>query len=342
MHIINVLTLILISLAFGCANEKNNNATIKKQEETNIKNEANLSRLKRIDSLHNVIASIKKEKRNALLKDSIKKANLNDQVKHDTLEDILLNGYKEVTRKSIEEKLELPDNSIHIDEMGRTISYDRFKEDFHGAIGFYKKGSLAFISWYQTFNHYTIEYKDSISDNDLDYSVVKHIAKENILPLVYSTEDPKLNDSIEIQLKYYQKDDSYIVHLCFTNETENKSYIIDQWDLNQEGPMYENIPKINQIHISPMGNVSVEISEYSIGEDMVGHAEFYSFSICDVLEHKIDIDISKVEFMLHEYYENEYVDEFFKDEPDKLKLLRALNDDPQNDSLKRELVNLYN
>ena len=104
--------------------------------------------------------------------------------------------------------------------------------------------------------------------------------------------------------------------------------------------MYENIPKINQIHISPMGNVSVEISTYSFGEDMVGHAEFYSFGIIDVLEHKIDIDISKVEFMLHEDY-NKYIDEFFKDEPQKLKLLRALTDDPLNDSLKRELVNIY-
>ena len=332
----SIIPLILVSLIISCANEEHTN----KQDQINNKNEETVNPLKRIDSLQNIIDSNQREKRNTLLKDSIKKANLNNQVKHDISEDILLNGYKEVTRKSIEEKLELPDNSTHIDGMGRTISYDRFEEDFHGAIGFYNKGSLAFISWNQTFNHFSIENDYSISDNDLDSIVVKHIAKENILPLVYSTEDPKLNDSIEIQFKYYQKDDNYKVHLCFTNETENKSYIIDQWDLNQEGPMYENIPKINQIHISPMGNVSVEISTYSFGEDMVGHAEFYSFGIIDVLEHKIDIDISKVEFMLHEDY-NKYIDEFFKDEPQKLKLLRALTDDPLNDSLKRELVNIY-
>lgn len=331
----SLIPLILVSLIISCANEEHTN----KQDQINNKNEETVNPLKRIDSLQNIIDSNQREKRNTLLKDSIKKANLNNQIKHDISEDILLNGYKEVTRKSIEEKLELPNNSTHIDERGRTISYDRFEEVFHGAIGFYNKGGLAYILWDHTFDHYRIE-NESISYNNLDSIVVKHIAKENILPLVYSTEDPKLNDSIEIQLKYYQKDDSYIVHLCFTNETEDKSYIISQWDLNQEGPMYDNIPKINQIHISPMGNVNVELSSYSIGEDMVGHAEFYYISIIDLLEHKIDIDISKVEFMLHED-DNKYIDEFFKDEPQKLKLLRALTDDPLNDSLKRELVNIY-
>jgi hypothetical protein len=73
---------------------------------------------------------------------------------------------------------------------------------------------------------------------------------------------------------------------------------------------------------------------------MVGHAEFYSSLIIDLLEQKIDINISKAEFTLHEN-DNKYIDDFFIDEPQKLKILKALTDDPQNDSLKTELVNIY-
>ena len=96
----SLIPLILVSLIISCANEEYTN----KQDQINNKNEETVNPLKRIDSLQNIIDSNQREKRNTLLKDSIKKANLNNQIKHDISEDILLNGYREVTRKSIEEK----------------------------------------------------------------------------------------------------------------------------------------------------------------------------------------------------------------------------------------------
>jgi len=265
------------------------------------------------------------------------------------------NGYKEITRESLENNLELLDNSDFVDEAGVERSYELLENGIRSVIGFYKDGGVAYVSE-TTYDNISIgndqirqgitPYDEGVEVFELneDSIVLSHIAKHKVLPLVYSLDEFKLNDSVDFIFKYYQNPENYLVCLYLINKLKDNCLPIKEWNL-EEGPIFHDIPEINQIYFSPRGDFSIEFSQYSIGVDMVDYFErfnneIYDFNVKDFSEFKFNIDVSKFGFTLNKNHLN-YFDKLFKDEPEKLKLLKALISEPENNELKRDLINLY-